>query len=131
MKLVIPKSIPNVHLLQADVKGPGSIPPLSGAYPVFYDGAKSGKKPQSGKKLQTRTIPFGDLLSTALQLAYKQLQDLMELLPKMNNVEKKQQIINGCLRIREQMYKIAVLTDFLAARGTDLALAEVVPQHFR
>jgi len=124
MKLVIPKTIPNVHLLQADSKGP-AVAPLSGAYPVFYDGARSNKRPTVSLESDMATISLGDLTATACQLGYKQINDIMELLPRMNNVEKKQQLLATLLRVRELFYKIAVVTDFLAVRQNDMTLTEV------
>lgn len=132
MKLVIPKSIANVHLLQGDSNAkPGSIvAPLNGPYPVFYDGARSDKKAGNLDYIKAdlkafTTMPLGTIIETFCQLALKQLHDMMELLGKMNNVEKKQQIIVTCLRIREMAYKMTILTDFVKARHSDLHLASV------
>ncbi len=125
MKLVIPKTIPNVHLLQQD-KSAQNTPPVSGAYPIFYDGARSSKKPvHHYGEFAPNIVKLGDLLSTSCQFAYKSLIDMIELLPKMNNVEKKQMIISTCLRIRELFYKLTVLVEFLSARKDDIILANV------
>lgn len=136
MKLFIPKSVATAHLLQTE--RPPIAPPLSGAYPSFHDGARSTKHPreaagQSPPDLPVaQSIALGSLLSTASQLAYKQLEDMMELLPRMSNIERKQQIIGTCLRLRELFFKLAVLVDFMASRATDLALASVsVPRGAR
>lgn len=123
MKLVIPKSIPNVHLLQADRSH--AVPPLSGAYPVFHDGAKSGRRPVD--HTDGAGVPLGDLLATACQLASKQLRDCLESLSRnMNSVERRRELIGACLRLRELFFKLAILTDFLLARRNDIHLAQVM-----
>ena len=122
MKLVIPKSIPNVHLLQADKSH--AVPPLSGPYPIFHDGARSTRRPSTSAA--EHGLPFGDLLVTACQLALKQLREVVELLPRMgSSVERRRELMGVCLRCRELFFKLALLADFQSARSNDVALAEV------
>lgn len=123
MKLVIPKSVANVHLLQTEK---AVAVPLAGNYPVFHDGAKSGKR-LAAHLAQSLPDSFAleDLVETSFQLAYKQLMDLIELFPRMSNIERKQHLIGALLKVREAFYKLIIVCDFIRARQNDLILANV------
>lgn len=79
---------------------------------------------------QQQHISFTRLCLTAAQLVYKQLEDMMDVLPKMNNIERKQHIISMALKGRELFYKLAIISDFMAARSKDVYLANVTRGYF-
>lgn len=142
-KLMIPKSVMKEHFKthpSGPVKGPLK-PSMVNNFPVFDPAAKSTVSLQAveGLKLVPHSaladksssiskdpfICYNNLCKSAAQLVFKQMEGLMEILPKMSNVERKQHLISMALKSRELFYKLSVIADFLTARSNDVQLVYV------
>jgi hypothetical protein len=147
-KLMIPKSVMKEHFKthpSGALKGPLK-PLMSNNFPVFDPAAKSAVSLQAVEGLnlvphsalsgnnsitsKDSFICYNNLFKSAAQLVFKQMEGLMEILPKMSNVERKQHLISMALKSRELFYKLSVIGDFLTARSNDVQLVHVSGHYY-